>query len=120
MAHLPPSTPVLQYDVLALTPSKHVRIAALEDFWERTVTVGSAGKQFSATGWRVGWLVGPANLIRSALAASTRVTFTTNTPLQMAVATGIEKADENKFFESMWELDCLEARANRADAIVTT
>lgn len=91
------------YDVLALTPSKHVRIAALEDFWERTVTVGSAGKQFSATGWRVGWLVGPANLIRSALAASTRVTFTTNTPLQMAVATGIEKADENKFFENQKE-----------------
>jgi len=88
------------YDVLALTPSKHVRIASLQDFWDRTVTVGSAGKQFSATGWRVGWLVGPAELIRATLAASTRVTFTINTPLQMAVAVGIDRADEEQFFET--------------------
>lgn len=64
------------------------------------MTVGSAGKQFSATGWRVGWLVGPAELIRATLAASTRVTFTINTPLQIAVAVGIDRADEEQFFES--------------------
>jgi aspartate/methionine/tyrosine aminotransferase len=60
------------------------------------------GKQFSATGWRVGWLIGPANLIRPSLAASTRVTFTTNSPLQEAVATGFEKAEERQFFESVY------------------
>ena len=32
------------YDVLALKGSKHTRIASLDDFWERTITVGSAGK----------------------------------------------------------------------------
>lgn len=89
-----------QYDVLALKPSKHVRIAALDKFWDRTITVGSAGKNFSATGWRVGWLVGPANLIRACLAASTRVTFCTNSPLQEATAVGFERAEEEQFFES--------------------
>ncbi|KAL7009122.1 arylformamidase [Cystobasidiomycetes sp. EMM_F5] len=91
------------YDVLALSPSKHVRIAALGDFWNRTVTVGSAGKGFSCTGWRVGWLVGPANLIRAALAASTRVTFCTNSPLQEAAAVGFERAKEEHFFENQQE-----------------
>lgn len=33
--------------------------------WERTVTIGSAGKSFCATGWKVGWVYGPSNLIRS-------------------------------------------------------
>lgn len=90
----------VQYDVLALKPSKHVRIASLDNFWKRTITVGSAGKQFSATGWRVGWLIGPADLIRACLAASTRVTFCTNSPLQEAAAAGFEQADEQQFFES--------------------
>lgn len=88
------------YDVLALSPSEHVRIASLDDFWKRTVTVGSAGKGFSCTGWRVGWLIGPADLIRPALAANTRVTFCTNSPLQEAAAVGWEKAEEERFFES--------------------
>jgi kynurenine aminotransferase len=91
---------ILQYDVLALKPSKHVRIASLDHFWNRTITVGSAGKNFSCTGWRVGWLIGPANLIRACLAASTRVTFCTNSPLQEAAAAGFEQADEQRFFES--------------------
>ncbi|CAD6566039.1 MAG: hypothetical protein CYPHOPRED_000324 [Cyphobasidiales sp. Tagirdzhanova-0007] len=88
------------YDVLALKGSKHVRIASLDDFWDRTVTVASAGKQFSATGWRVGWLVGPASLIRPCLAASTRVTFCTNSLFQEAAAVGFERAQEEQFFES--------------------
>ncbi|KAK9897908.1 PLP-dependent transferase, partial [Cystobasidium minutum MCA 4210] len=91
------------YDVLALKPSKHVRIASLDNFWKRTITVGSAGKNFSCTGWRIGWLIGPADLIRACLAASTRVTFCTNSPLQEAAAAGFEQADEQHFFENQRE-----------------
>lgn len=99
------SRPRLQkYDVLALKPSNHVRIASLDPtYWERTVTVGSAGKAFSCTGWRIGWLIGPSDLIRSCLAASTRVTFSTNSPLQEAAAEGLEKAGEKRFFENQRE-----------------
>ncbi|KAJ2801609.1 arylformamidase, partial [Coemansia guatemalensis] len=40
----------------------HVSIATLPGMWERTITVGSAGKLFGVTGWRVGWAIGPAEL----------------------------------------------------------
>ena len=78
------------YDTLYFKPTQHVRLASLEGMYERTVTVGSAGKTFSATGWRLGWLMGPSNLISPILAATTRVTFTTVSPLQEAVASALQ------------------------------
>ena len=42
-----------------------IRVASLPGMWERTVTVGSAGKTFSVTGWKLGWAYGPAHLIRN-------------------------------------------------------
>lgn len=55
---------------------------------------------FAATGWRVGWLIAPASLIQPTLAASTRIVFCTNSPLQEAVAAGLEQAKEKHFFET--------------------
>ena len=40
-----------------------IRMATLPGMWERTITIGSAGKTFSVTGWKLGWAVGPSNLI---------------------------------------------------------
>lgn len=91
------------YDRLYYKPEEHVRIANIPGMWERTITVGSAGKTFQATGWRIGWLIGPKALISTALAAHTRIVFTTNSPLQEATAAGFEEADEHKFFESTVE-----------------
>ncbi|BGP37437.1 arylformamidase [Rhodotorula kratochvilovae] len=87
------------YDCLTFDDKEHVRIAAIDDFWRRTVTVGSAGKSFSATGWRIGWATGPANLIHPLMAAQTRIVFCCNGPAQEAVASGVEQALENGFFE---------------------
>ncbi|GAA5918624.1 hypothetical protein JCM1841_002281 [Sporobolomyces salmonicolor] len=88
------------YDCLTFEGKQHVRIASLSDeLWRRTLTVGSAGKSFSATGWRIGWAVGPAHLIHPVLAAQTRIVFCCNGPAQEATAVGIEKALENGFFE---------------------
>lgn len=88
------------YDCLVFDGKEHVRIANLPGMWDRTVTVGSAGKAFAATGWRIGWLIGPASIIQPTLAASTRIVFCSNSPLQEAAATGLEKAKEHKFFET--------------------
>ena len=44
---------------------KHIRIATLPNMWKRTLTIGSAGKTFSSTGFKIGWTIGPKNLIRS-------------------------------------------------------
>jgi kynurenine aminotransferase len=48
----------------------------------------------------VGWLVGPEQLIKPTLAASTRIVFCTNSPLQEATAAGLEQANERGFFET--------------------
>ena len=66
------------YDCLTFDDKPHIRIASLEGMWDRTVTVGSAGKSFACTGWRVGWLIGPEHLIRPSLVAHTRIVFAIN------------------------------------------
>ena len=55
-------------------------------------------ESFAATGWRVGWLVGPKSIIGPTLAACTRIVFCSNSPLQEAAAAGIEQAAERDFF----------------------
>ncbi|KAG7097096.1 hypothetical protein E1B28_004480 [Marasmius oreades] len=87
------------YDQLVFDGKEHVRIATLPGMWDRTVTVGSAGKAFAATGWRVGWLIGPQSLIQPTLAASTRIVFCSNSPLQEAVAAGLEQVVQRNFFQ---------------------
>jgi len=86
------------YDCLVFDGKEHIRIATLPGMWERTLTVYSAGKAFAATGWRVGWLIGPPSIITPTLAATTRIVFCTNSPLQEAVAAGLEQAEGRNFF----------------------
>ncbi|KAG9096242.1 hypothetical protein FS749_008840 [Ceratobasidium sp. UAMH 11750] len=86
------------YDCLVFDGKEHIRFATLPGMWDRTVTVGSAGKSFAATGWRVGWLIGPPSLIGPTLAATTRIVFCTNSPLQEAAAAGLEQAAQRDFF----------------------
>ena len=66
---------------------------------ERTLTVGSGGKNFYATGWRVGWLIGPEHLIKYVSAAHTRICYSSVSPLQEAVAIGFEEADKHGFWD---------------------
>lgn len=74
-------------------------LASLPALAERTLTVGSAGKSFAATGWRVGWVQGPAELIKYVTAAHTRICFSTPAPLQQAVSEAFEIASTNGYFE---------------------
>jgi len=83
--------------------------------WDRTVTVGSAGKAFAATGWRIGWLIAPKSIIQPTLAATTRIVFCSNSPLQEAAAAGLEQARERKFFETQ-----LDEYAERRAVLVET
>lgn len=86
------------YDRLYYVP--FTRIATISpEIAAHTLTVGSAGKNFYATGWRVGWLIGPENLIKYVSAAHTRICFSSVSPLQEAAAVGFEKADEMGFWE---------------------
>jgi kynurenine aminotransferase len=67
--------------------------------WERTVTFGSGGKSFGVTGWRIGWIIAHEKIIKPILAIHARTVFTTPTPLQDAVASGLENAMVTDYFE---------------------
>ncbi|MEI9993259.1 MAG: aminotransferase [Rhizomicrobium sp.] len=58
---------------------------------ERCVRIGSAGKMFSLTGWKVGWVTGPRALVEVVTKTHQFITFTTPTALQLGVAYGIEQ-----------------------------
>lgn len=64
-----------------------------------TLTVGSVGKNFYATGWRIGYLIGPEHLIKYVTAAHMRICYSSVGPLQEAAAVGFEKAEEMNFWK---------------------
>lgn len=66
-------------------------LIALPGMAERCVRIGSAGKMFSLTGWKVGWVAGPAKLVDIVTKAHQFITFTTPTALQLGVAYGLEQ-----------------------------
>ena len=67
----------------------HLPIAALPGMAERTVTISSAGKSFSCTGWKVGWACAPPDLTVALRTAKQFVTYTNAAPFQHAVAAGL-------------------------------
>ncbi|XP_049735655.1 kynurenine--oxoglutarate transaminase 3 isoform X2 [Elephas maximus indicus] len=74
------------YEWLVYTGNKHVKIATFPGMWERTITIGSAGKTFSVTGWKIGWSIGPSYLIKHLQTVQQNTLYTCATPLQEALA----------------------------------
>jgi N-succinyldiaminopimelate aminotransferase len=72
----------------------HVPIATLPGARERTVTISSAGKTFSTTGWKIGWLTAPPALVDAITSVKQFLTFVNGAPFQPAVATGLRLPDE--------------------------
>jgi N-succinyldiaminopimelate aminotransferase len=77
------------YEHLTYDDVVHVPIATLPGMRERTVSVSSAGKTFSVTGWKVGWICAPPALVRAVMTVKQFVTFTHSGPMQLAVAHGL-------------------------------
>jgi N-succinyldiaminopimelate aminotransferase len=92
----------VEHDLLAVTDEvyehlifegRHVPLATLPGMAERTVTISSAGKTFSFTGWKVGWACGPAALIGAVRTVKQFLTYVNGAPFQPAVATGLRLDD---------------------------
>lgn len=81
------------YEHLTFEPAVHVPLASLPGMAERTLTVSSAGKTLSLTGWKVGWVTGPAPLVTAVRTVKQFLTYTSGAPLQPAVAAAL--ADED-------------------------
>ena len=71
----------------------HVPIATLPGAWERTISISSGGKTFSTTGWKIGWVTGPAGLVDAVLAVKQFLTYVNGAPFQPAIATGLRLPD---------------------------
>lgn len=81
------------YEHLTYDGVPHVRLAQLAGMHERTLTVSSAGKTFSYTGWKIGWVIAPPALTAAVRSAHQFITFSTATPLQHAAAAGLRLPD---------------------------
>jgi N-succinyldiaminopimelate aminotransferase len=87
------------YEHLVFDGRQHVPLCTLPGMWERTVSISSAGKTFSFTGWKVGWVSGPAELVATVQSAKQWLTFSNAAPLQPAVAHAL--SSETAFYESL-------------------
>jgi N-succinyldiaminopimelate aminotransferase len=68
---------------------RHIPLSTLPGMSERTLTVSSAGKTFSVTGWKIGWATGPADLVAALRGAKQFLSFAGGTPLQHATAAAL-------------------------------
>lgn len=84
------------YEHLAFDGAAHIPLITLPGMRDRTIRIGSAGKTFSLTGWKVGYITAAPALIRQVVKAHQFLVFTTPPNLQSAVAYGLAK--ERQFF----------------------
>ncbi|MBF4576612.1 aminotransferase class I/II-fold pyridoxal phosphate-dependent enzyme [Frondihabitans sp. VKM Ac-2883] len=81
------------YEHLLFDGAEHRPIATLPGAAERTVTISSGGKTFSTTGWKIGWLTAPAEIVTRILAVKQFLTFVNGAPFQPAIAVGLGLPD---------------------------
>ncbi|MGH3896948.1 MAG: pyridoxal phosphate-dependent aminotransferase [Pseudonocardiaceae bacterium] len=81
------------YEHLVFEGAQHLPIATLPGMAQRTLSVSSAGKTFSVTGWKIGWVCGPARLVAAVRAAKQFLTFVGGAPFQPAVAHALRTED---------------------------
>ncbi|PFG42548.1 succinyldiaminopimelate aminotransferase [Isoptericola jiangsuensis] len=81
------------YEHLVFDDARHVPVATLPGMAGRTLTVSSAGKTFSLTGWKVGWVHGPAELVTAIRTVKQFVTYASGSPFQPAIARALADDD---------------------------
>src|SRR4051812_8121295 len=81
------------YEHLVFSGAEHRSIATLPGMRERTLVVSSAGKTFNTTGWKIGWVCGPAPLVTAVRTAKQFLTYVNGGPFQPAVAAGLALPD---------------------------
>ena len=77
----------------------HIPIASLPGARERTVTISSGGKTFNTTGWKIGWLIAPSELVEVIMAVKQFLTYVNGAPFQPAIAVGLDLPDS--YFEGL-------------------
>ncbi|WP_055714820.1 pyridoxal phosphate-dependent aminotransferase, partial [Streptomyces torulosus] len=86
------------YEHLVFDDAEHLPLASFPGMRDRTVTIGSAGKTFSFTGWKVGWVTAAPALVSAVRAAKQYLTYVASGPFQYAVAEALALPDS--YFEA--------------------
>ena len=86
------------YEFLTYDGVQHVRIASMPGMFERTITIGSAGKTFSATGLKIGWVVAPKQFVHALNHIIVLNPFSVTTPASELTALAFQKAQETDYF----------------------
>ncbi len=81
------------YEHMVFDGREHVPMATLPGLAERTLTISSAGKTFSVTGWKVGWVHGPIGMVNAVRAVKQFLTYVSGAPFQPAIATALGLPD---------------------------
>jgi N-succinyldiaminopimelate aminotransferase len=82
------------YETLVFDGLRHLPLAGLPGMAGRTITISSAAKMFNATGWKIGWACGAAELIAGVRAAKQYLTYVGGAPFQPAVAYALDHEDQ--------------------------
>ncbi len=82
------------YEHIVFEPYKHTYFASLPGMWERTLSCSSLSKTYSITGWRLGYIIAPANIIDVAKKVHDFLTVGAAAPLQEAAVTGLRFGDD--------------------------
>lgn len=96
------------YEHIVYEPAKHICMASLPGMYEHTITCNSLSKTYSITGWRLGYLIGPAHVIEAARKVHDFLTVGAAAPLQEAATVGL------KFGESYYR-ELLEKYTKKRD-----
>lgn len=96
------------YEHIVYEPAKHICMASLSGMYEHTITCNSLSKTYSITGWRLGYLIGPAHVIEAARKVHDFLTVGAAAPLQEAATVGL------KFGESYYR-ELLEKYTKKRD-----
>jgi N-succinyldiaminopimelate aminotransferase len=81
------------YEHLTFDGAEHVPLATLPGMRDRTITISSAGKTFSFTGWKIGWVCASADLLAAVRTAKQFLTYVNGAPFQHAIVTGLGLPD---------------------------
>ncbi|MFG2000057.1 pyridoxal phosphate-dependent aminotransferase [Spirillospora sp. NPDC048911] len=100
------------YEYLTFDDAPHIPLATFDGMRERTVSISSAGKTFSVTGWKTGWVTAPAPLIRAVQTVKQFVTYATGGPWQRATAYALRN-------ELPWVEDLRTSLQAKRDRLIT-
>lgn len=89
------------YEEILFGNAVHERLATFPGMWDRTLTISSAGKTFSVTGWKIGWVIGPPALSLALRRIHQWIPFAVATPLQLAVAGALAEAERRGYFDQL-------------------